>query len=320
MAEVIALGEALVEIMRPGVDLPLGEPGVFLGPYPSGAPAIFADAVGRLGVSCGFIGAVGADPFGDGLIERLRRDGVDVQHIRRVDTAATGVAFVAYRRDGSRQFVFHIAGAAAGQMSPEQVVPEYIQGARWLHITGSSLSVNEPMRQACYRAVELAAEAGLQISFDPNLRAELIGVDALRAMVAPVLDRATVVLPSGEEARLLTGLDDDEAACEALIERGVRLVALKQGAQGCTIYSSDGKVHVPGFRVLEVDPTGAGDCFAAGLAVGILSGWELPKVARFANAVGALAVTKQGPMEGAPTRREVELLMRQQPWTEASAR
>ncbi len=309
MPDVIALGEALIEIMRPGVGQPLHRPGTFLGPYPSGAPAIFADAVARLGVSCGFVGCVGADPFGDCLIERLRADGLDLTGIKVIPDAATGVAFVAYQEDGSRQFVFHIAGAAAGRLGPEQIDAVTIQSARWLHICGSSLSVNESMRQACYRAVELAAQAGVTISLDPNLRPELMGPERVRRLVEPVLVHAAVVLPSGAEARLLTGLGDDVRACQALLARGVRIVALKRGAAGSTIFTKDGRVDVPGFRVTEVDPTGAGDCYAAGLAVGLLWGWDVARAARFANAVGALAVTQQGPMEGAPFRGEVERLM-----------
>jgi len=309
MPDVIALGEALVEIMRPGKGQLLHRPGTFLGPYPSGAPAIFADAVARLGVSCGFIGCVGADPFGDCLVDRLQADGVDVSGLVRMSDAATGVAFIAYREDGSRQFVFHIAGAAAGRLGPEQIEAGYIQGGRWLHITGSSLSVNEPMRQACYRAVELAAQAGLTISFDPNLRAELMGAERVRRLVEPVLAHATVVLPSGEEARLLTGLDDDVRACQALLARGAKIVALKRGAAGSILFTDGNQISVPGFSVTEVDPTGAGDCYAAGLTVALLQGWDLERAARFANAVGALAVTRQGPMEGAPFRKEVERLL-----------
>ncbi|HEY64781.1 MAG TPA: sugar kinase [Caldilineae bacterium] len=309
MPEVITLGEALVEIMRPGVGIPLDQPDTFLGPYPSGAPAIFADAVARLGLSCGFIGCVGADPFGRCLTSRLQADGVDTSWLKAIDDAATGVAFVAYYEDGSRQFIFHIADAAAGRLGPEQIDRAYIQNARWLHITGSSLSVNESMRQACYRAVELASEAGLTISFDPNLRAELMGPEKVRDLVEPVLAHAAVILPSGEEARLLTGVDNDAKACQALLQHGAKIVALKRGAEGSILFTRDERITVPGFDVTETDPTGAGDCYAAGLAAGLLWGWELERAARFANAVGALAVTRQGPMEGAPWREDVDRLL-----------
>ncbi|MCD6289086.1 MAG: sugar kinase [Anaerolineae bacterium] len=309
MPEVIALGEALVEVMRPGKGIPLDRPSVFLGPYPSGAPAIFADAVARLGMSSGFIGCVGADPFGRCLTDRLQADGVDASRVEVVTDAATGVAFVGYDEEGGRQFVFHIAGAAAGRLGPEHVDAGYIQGARWLHITGSSLAVSERMRDACYKAVEFATQAGLMISFDPNLRAELMDPDDVRRLVEPVLTHASIVLPSGAEARLLAGEESDDAACWALLERGVQIVALKRGAAGSAIFARGERIEVPGFQVSEVDPTGAGDCYAAGLAVALLQGLDVVQAARFANAVGALAVTQQGPMEGAPMQEDVARLL-----------
>jgi sugar/nucleoside kinase (ribokinase family) len=87
-----------------------------------------------------------------------------------------------------------------------------------------------------------------------------------------------------------------------------KLVVLKQGPAGCRIFTKDGDIQVPGFVVEEIDPTGAGDSFCAGFTVALLEGMGLEAAGRFANAVGALAVTKKGPMEGAPTRAEVNAL------------
>ena len=100
---VIALGELLVEVMRTGLDQPLSQPAEFVGPFPSGAPAIFVDAVARLGMQAGFIGVVGADAFGDCVLGRLRDDGVDTTHCRTAPGYTTGIAFVSYRSDGSRR-------------------------------------------------------------------------------------------------------------------------------------------------------------------------------------------------------------------------
>src|SRR5690349_9585849 len=129
MKPIVTIGDALVEIMRPGLDQPLEEAGEFRGPFPSGATAIFADAVGRLGVPCAFIGAVGDDAFGRCITQRLARDGVDISAVRIVKDRATGVAFVMYRSDGSRQFLYHAAQAATGQVDPTLVRPEMIQQA-----------------------------------------------------------------------------------------------------------------------------------------------------------------------------------------------
>jgi tagatose kinase len=309
---VLSIGELLVEVMRTGVDQPLSEPGPFVGPFPSGAPAIFIDAVARLGVSTGFIGAVGADAFGDCVISRLQADGVETSQVRTLPGMTTGIAFVSYQRDGSRSFVFHLPQSAAAQITPENVDAAYVSGAQFLHITGSALATSEGMRQACYRAVELCKAAGGRISFDPNVRPELLGLDRLRQICAPVLETCDVLFPSGAEARFLTGIEDETAACQTLVEQGIPLVALKQGEEGSTIFTRDGMLHAPPLRVEEVDPTGAGDCYDAGFVVGLLEGWPLPRVAAFANIVGALSVTRLGPMEGIPGREEVERRMNEE--------
>jgi sugar/nucleoside kinase (ribokinase family) len=216
---VLSIGELLVEVMRTGVDQPLSEPGPFVGPFPSGAPAIFIDAVARLGVSAGFIGAVGADAFGDCVISRLQADGVDISQCRTLNGMTTGIAFVSYQRDGSRNFVFHLPQSAAAQITAEDVDADYVSGAQFLHITGSALATSDGMRQACYRAVQLCKAAGGRISFDPNVRPELLGLDRLRQICAPVLETCDVLFPSGAEARFLTGIEDETAACRALVGR-----------------------------------------------------------------------------------------------------
>lgn len=302
-SEIVSIGEFIVEIMRKQVDSPLDRPDDFVGPFPSGAPAIFADQAARLGHGVAFLGAVGEDDFGKCLLDRFAEDGVDTQWVAQISGLATGVAFVTYLSDGSRQFIFHIGSSAASQL-PEPT-PKMFEGAKWLHVCGSTLSASEPMRQACYRACELAGVAGTRISFDPNLRPELLGgEEALRRICGPVLDSAALVLPSATEAELLTGTTGTEAACQALLAQGVKIVALKRGRAGCTVFTESETVSVPAYEVDVVDPTGAGDCFDAGFVVGLTEGLSLTETAQLANACGALGATAQGPMEGAALRAE----------------
>ncbi len=305
--EVISLGNMLVEVMRVHLDEPLDRPGTFVGPFPSGDTPIYIDTVARLGRRAGFIGAVGADDFGRCLLERFERDGVDFSCGRVLPEHTTGVAFVAYFRDGSRRFIFHWRHAAAGQLSPEYLQAGYFRGAGWLHITGCNLAITEAAREACYRAMGLLP-AGARVSFDPNIRPEVLSVEQVRELCRPVIERADVILPSLGEAAMLTGARDDEEGCRRWAAQS-KTVVLKQGARGCRILRGAADIAVPGFRVEEVDPTGAGDCFSAGFTVALLEGLDLAAAGRFANAVGALAVTKKGPMEGAPTRAEVEAFL-----------
>jgi sugar/nucleoside kinase (ribokinase family) len=214
---------------------------------------------------------------------------------------------VAYFTGGSRRFIFHWRHAAAGQLGPDYLQPAYFQRAKWLHITGCNLAVSEGSRQACYRAMELLPP-GARVSFDPNIRPEVLSVEEVRELCRPVIARAGVLLPSLGEAAMLTGAAGDEAGCRLWAGQG-KIVALKQGPEGCRIFCGDQDLRVPGFHVEEVDPTGAGDSFCGGFTVALLDGLDLAAAGRFANAVGALAVTAKGPMEGAPRRAEVEALL-----------
>lgn len=308
--EVISLGELLVEIMRKEVDQPLDRAADFIGPFPSGAPAIFIDAIAKLGRSAGFVGVIGNDDFGKCILDRFERDSIDSTCVEVTGNYSTAVAFVMYLSDGSRKFLFHIPNAAAGQLGPNHIKPEYVKSAKFLHLMGSALSINKNGREACYKAMKLVKEYGGKITFDPNLRPELMGMDKVREICRPVLENCNIVMPSGEEACMLAGVEGSaEMACQKLLEYGPEIVALKCGEQGSIIYTLNEKLVVPSFDVEEVDPTGAGDCFDAGFVFGMLEGWDLERTARFANAVGAMSVTKKGPMEGAPTLEETLAFM-----------
>ncbi len=231
--------------------------------------------------------------------------------VRVLPGHTTGVAFVAYFSDGSRKFIYHWRHAAAGQLAPDFVDPAYFRQARWLHLTGCNLAASETARDACLRALE-CLPPGAHLSFDPNIRPEVLSVAEIRELCAPVVERADVVLPSLGEAAMFTGLTSDELGCRFWAQAG-KLVVLKQGAKGCRIFSSEGDLRVPAFEVDEVDPTGAGDSFSAAITVALLEEMPLAEAGRFANAVGALAVTCKGPMEGAPTRQQVTEFLRQRP-------
>jgi sugar/nucleoside kinase (ribokinase family) len=302
--EVISMGNMLVEIMRIQLDEPLNQAGTFSGPYPSGDTPIYIDSVARLGHSAGFIGAVGKDDFGRCLLDRFERDGVDFTCGKELPDQTTGVAFVAYFKDGSRKFIFHMRYSAAGRLAPDYLQAGYLQQAKWLHLTGCNLAMSDSSKQTCYQAVQMAL-ATAHVSFDPNIRPELLSVEEIRQLCQPVIQRADFIFPSLGEAAMLTGASNDEAGIRQWLAQG-KTVVLKMGARGSRIYHQSEVIEVPGFAVQEVDPTGAGDSFSAAFTVAMLEGMPLASAGRFANAVGALAVTKKGPMEGAPTRTEVE--------------
>ncbi len=310
--DVVSLGEILVEIMRKERDVPHTVVGDYLGPYPSGAPAIFIDTIARLGLGAGFIGVVGDDDFGKVLIDRLRGDGVDVSHIRIAKGYTTGIAFVMYYSTGERRFVFHLRYSATGLLSPDDVDPNYISRARALHIMGSSLSINDSVYSACLKALDIAMKNNLLITFDPNVRPELIDIERYREMVKPFIKASKIIMTSVNELGAMMEIIDRDPikTSKKLLDIGPSIIAIKMGSKGSIIMSRDMKIEIPAYRVEEVDPTGAGDVYDAAFVYGILNNWDIERIGRFANAAGAIKVTRRGPMEGPRNIDEVLEFMR----------
>ncbi|MHA1670647.1 MAG: sugar kinase [Promethearchaeota archaeon] len=301
--DIISLGELLVEIMRTKVDISHGSTAeLYRGPYPSGAPAIFIDSAARMSkpfnLNTGYIGVRGLDEFGDCIISKLEQDGVDVSQIRISKNETTGIAFNQYNSDGSRKFIF--AAGAAGETCQDDVNEKYFSNIKALHIMGSALSISESSREACYKAIKITRKINPKaiISFDPNLRPEMLGIKTILKISKPVLDETNILLPSGEEAEMLAGVKGEKAACISLLDKNLNIVVLKQGKRGASVFIKNQKkeIHVPAFIVDEIDPTGAGDSFGGAFIVGYLQGWDLKRSLEFANAAGALKVKHFGPM------------------------
>jgi fructokinase len=308
MPQIVTLGEILVEMVATMPDQGFRQPGSFAGPYPSGAPAIFIDQAARMGASTAMLGCVGQDDFGRCVLDRLTRDGVDVGGIRTVADVATGVAFVSYGRDGSRRFIFHMGNSAAGRLAPADIDEAAFTGCRVLHVMGSSLFSPE-MGEVTRRAVALAAAAGARLSFDPNVRVELLNRPGNAALIRDLSERADILLPSEADLRFLhPDLSPPDAARRLLLGRA-ECVFLKRGAAGSTFLDRTQTIDVPAFAVEELDPTGAGDCAGATFVAAILQGRPPGEAARRANAAGALAVTRRGPMEGNSTPAELDAFL-----------
>jgi sugar/nucleoside kinase (ribokinase family) len=301
--DIITLGELLVEIMRSELDVSHGVLGAdYKGPFPSGAPAIFIDSAARLGkpfkLSTGFIGAIGNDEFGRCILEKLKKDEVNISQIKVLKEFTTGIAFNQYNSDGSRKFIF--APGAAEMIFPKDLKKNYFSNIKSLHIMGSALSISESSRKTCYKSLKLAKQANpdVIISFDPNLRPEMLSIDIILKICKPILKETNILMPSGEEVEILAGVSGVNNACFELLNKGTEIIVLKQGKDGCIVFSNEftDPLHVLGFKANEIDPTGAGDSFGGAFIVGYLNGWDLEKTARFANAVGALKVQSYGPM------------------------
>lgn len=308
MKKLVCAGEILVEIMAERIGQSFLEPGPLVGPFPSGAPAIFIGQAAALGQPAGLIGAVGEDDFGQLNIDRLRALGADVSAITSLKGHATGTAFVTYLADASRHFVFNIRDSAAGLMAIDDAARHLLADADHFHVMGSSLFSDKTTDVVLAATAAVKARGGT-VSFDPNVRREIMQDSGMREALDCVLAQTDVFLPSGNELLLFSSAGDEQGAIAELLGRGVACIVLKRGADGAVYHDRQNSVAMLGFAVEEVDPTGAGDCFGAAFVSFWLRGAAPAEALRIANACGALAVTRKGPMEGIHRLADVEAFM-----------
>lgn len=309
--KVLTIGEIVVEIMATEIGNGFLEPISLVGPFPSGAPAIFINQMALLDHPCSIISCVGEDDFGRINIDRLSRSGVDTTAIAVDPERVTGSAFVRYREDGLRDFVFNIRHSACGRLSQTPAAESAIASVGHLHVMGSSLYSAEVIELIATAVRRVKAQGGT-VSFDPNIRKEMLNFPGMAEALNAILAQTDLFMPSGQERFLFSDQEDEDAAVDALLAGGVRAVIIKRGAVGASYFDRSGAAHVPGFAVEEIDPTGAGDTFGATFVAGWLDGVEPAVALKRANAAGALAVTKRGPMEGASTVRTLEDFMTEQ--------
>lgn len=298
MKKIVVIGEILSEIMADVPGRGFLRPIALTGPYPSGAPAIFASQAARLAQPCAIVSAVGRDDFGRLNLDRLRNDGVDVSAVRVDPELPTGTAFVRYRPDGSRDFVFNIRHSACGRFPGSEEARRIFDAADHLHVMGSSLSTPDYIAANLDLAAQIRARGGT-VSFDPNLRKEMLGAPGIRPAMDRLLALSNLFLPSGEELTLLTDAETAEGAMRELLARGVAAIVHKQGRDGARYVDAHDDFGLPSFDVEETDPTGAGDCFGAAFTTFWLRGAPPRDCLLHAVAAGAHAVTVRGPMEGA---------------------
>lgn len=299
---IATVGEILVEFVSHRPNCALEQISEFSGPYPSGAPAIFLDQAARMGARTEMIGGVGADGFGRSVLQRLKEDNVGTQGIAVSESYSTGTAFVSYYDDGKRDFIFHLAGTAADAFEVPTTLLDPANTS--LHVSASSLG-SAAMRTKIMATVRDVSEAGGWITCDPNARPELMSDSAALDAMHEVMERSFCLLPSTSDLQFLYPDLSEEAAITKLLNASAQIVALKRGDAGVTIVGHGERHDFKGHTVEEIDPTGAGDCFCGTFVSLISQGVPLDEAGQRANAAGAIAVTRRGPMEGNSSPAEI---------------
>lgn len=302
--EVVTLGEAMVLFVPNRTGL-LRYANTFQR-YVAGAESNTAIGLARIGHQVGWISKVGHDEFGQYMLSFLRGEQVDVSQVKTDNKAPTGVFFKERRRTDSTRVYYYRAGSAASRLTPKDLDPDYISQARYLHITGITPALSASCIATIQACIEIANKAGVQISFDPNLRLKLWPAAKAKEVFLDIIPHVQLVLASEEEATLITNETDPQRAAQKILQMGPAQVVIKQGAQGALGVTANESIEAPALKVETVETVGAGDAFNAGFLSGQLRGWNLADSLHLGNIMGAMATTVPGDVEGLPDWTEIQ--------------
>ncbi|KZV42258.1 fructokinase 3 [Dorcoceras hygrometricum] len=310
---VVCFGEMLIDFVPTISGLSLAEAPAFK-KAPGGAPANVAVGIARLGGASAFIGKVGEDEFGYLLADILTQNNVNNEGMRFDPGARTALAFVTLRKDGEREFMFYRNPSADMLLEVSELDLELIKKAKIFHYGSISL-ITEPCKSAHIAAMIAAKEAGVILSYDPNLRLPLWhSAESAREGILSIWNTADIIKISEEEIHFLTNGEDpyDDNVVRKLYHPNLRLLLVTEGQEGCRYYTKEFSGRVEGLKVECVDTTGAGDAFVAGVLSQVAGDTSLiqdenrlREALRFANACGALTVTERGAIPALPTRETV---------------
>ncbi|MGO2111310.1 MAG: 5-dehydro-2-deoxygluconokinase [Pseudoclavibacter sp.] len=302
--DVLAIGRLGVDIypLQDGVGLERVET---FGKYLGGTAANVSVAGARYGHSTGLVSRVGDDPFGRYLLGELDRLGVDNRFVGIDPQFPTPVAFCEiFPPDDFPLYFYRQPKAPDLNVDEGDIDVDAVRDARIFWFTTTGLS-EEPSRAAHQAA--LAARAGarhtiLDLDYRPMFWPD--PADAT-AQLEPVLGQVTVAVGNREECQVAVGETEPQRAADALLERGVELAIVKQGPRGVLAKTADETVEVPVHPVEVINGLGAGDAFGGALCHGLLEGWGLEELLRFANVAGAIVASRRECSTAMPTHDEV---------------
>lgn len=312
--DVIALGELLIDFTMHGES----EQGNNLfEACPGGAPCNVLAMLNKLGKKTAFLGKVGQDQFGILLKATLDDVGIDTSALYMDQEVNTTLAFVHTFPDGDREFSFYRNPGADMMLTADEVDEEFVKKAKIFHF-GTLSMTHDGVREATKKALKIAKDNGLVITFDPNLRPPLwSSLELAKEQMEYGFAYCDVLKISDNEIQFISGKEDYDEGIRYLQEKyQIPLILLTMGKDGSRAYYKDMRVEVAGRVVKAIETTGAGDTFCGSsinyvLEHGLenLTEENLKEMLSFANAAAALITTKKGAIRSMPEKEDVLAFM-----------
>ncbi len=313
MSKLVCIGELLIDFQSKG-EGSLKETAEFV-KKAGGAPANVCVQAAKLGCKTMYLSKVGADGFGDFLIDALKKENVDTTGIGQTEDCDTSLAFVNFKAGGEREFSFYRRTAADLSFSADEFTDVEFERGDALEF-GSVALATQNNRAAHDRLIEKATRAGAIVCFDPNVRLNLWSdAQMLKRVILDYAGRCDVLKLGDDELRFVTGADGIDDGVNALVT-SAKLIAVTRGARGAKLFVKGGKAcDFSGVKVNAVDTTGAGDSFFGGFIAELLRRGVTPdtlteidgdKILKFACKCGSFTTTGFGAIAAMGDRRSVE--------------
>lgn len=313
--DILTLGELLIDFTHNGTS---SQGNGLFEANPGGAVCNVLAMMNKLGHSAAYMGKVGDDIFGNLLKKTLEEVSINTECMLMDKDARTTLAFVANDEIGERSFSFYRNPGADMMFTADEVNEAAIAASRIFHF-GTLSMTHAGVREATKKALKIAKENGVLISFDPNLRESLWdSLDTAKEQFAYGMQFCDVLKISDNEIQWFTGKEDYEDGMRFLQDTyHIPLIFLSLGRDGSRAYYKDMRVEVPAFvQENTIETTGAGDTFFGSalhfvLEKGLenLSASDLTEMLTFANAAASIITTRKGALKVMPSQEEVEELM-----------
>ncbi|HCH40561.1 MAG TPA: 2-dehydro-3-deoxygluconokinase, partial [Enterobacter sp.] len=255
----------------------------------AGAELNVATGLARLGLKVSWVSRVGNDSFGQFVLDTLKKEGIETAGVTIDDRYPTGFQLKSKVTDGTDPIVEYFRkGSAASHLSVEDFNPIWFTAARHLHLSGVAAALSASSYALLDHAAGAMKAAGKTLSFDPNLRPVLWKSEAeMVEKLNHLAFQADWVLPGLKEGLILTGENTPEGIADFYLNRGVKAVILKTGADGAWYKTADGEQGAVAAVKLEnvVDTVGAGDGFAVGVVSALLEGKTLHQAVTRGNVI-----------------------------------
>ncbi len=262
--------------------------------FSGGVTANFLVAVARQGASCGFIGAVGDDSYGDFLIQDFKKEIVDTSYTIKKKGKKTPVNFIFIAK--GEKTIIQSPHMQTTKIEITDLDENYIAESKLLHTTIIHPKITE-------KAISIAKRNGVKVSIDLESQIAQRGYDNLKN----ILLNADILIPNKEGAKSITNTTTPKEAAKILIKKGIPIVIITMGAKGALITTEKFQKQIPTFNVEQIiDTTGAGDTFNGAFSVAYwIKGWDIEKACRYANAAASLKIQKLGARTGMPIEKEL---------------